>query len=85
MPGANDADIEFIQRIIIDSYGNLRGKDFARKRNLWHGVSQTETTRATLGTIDYLNKLKMEKRKEEEKGNSGGTADDATKPSKGGG
>ena len=31
LPGADDADIEFVQCTIIDSYGNLRGKDFDYK------------------------------------------------------
>ena len=42
--------------------GNIPGKDYARKRNVRHGASITETTRATLGTIDYLNKVKREAR-----------------------
>ena len=67
LPGVDDADVVMVQQAIIDSYGNLRGKDFARKHNLRHGVSQTETTRATLGTIDYLNELKRKKRLKEEK------------------
>ena len=50
---------------VIEYYGNLRGKDFARKKNARVGASHTETTRATLGTIDYLNNLKKKKREKE--------------------
>ena len=51
-----------MHRAIVSCYGNIRGKDFARKQNIRHGSSQTETTRTTLGTIDYLNKVKREAR-----------------------
>ena len=46
--------------LILDSHGNLRGKDFAHKRNAKDGDSSKETTQSTLGTIEYLNKLKKE-------------------------
>ena len=62
MPSYAAEDVEAVQQSIISTYGNVRGKDFARKRNLRHGSSQTETTRATLGTIDYLNRMKKEAR-----------------------
>ena len=62
IPGFASEDTEAVLQAIISSYGNIRGKDYARKRNLRHGASNTETTRATLGTIDYLNKVKREAR-----------------------
>ena len=66
MPGAEDDAVEAVFKRLVDSYGNLRGKDFARKRNAKDGDGSKETTRATLGTIEYLNKLKKEKREKEQ-------------------
>ena len=65
VPGVEEEVVTLITQAIINTYANLRGKDFARKRNARKGDMQTETTRATLGTIEYLNKLKKQKRKKE--------------------
>ena len=57
-----------VTAMMIDSYSNLRGKDFARKHNARHGASHTESTRSKLGAIDELNKAKKDERiKKEDK------------------
>ena len=66
LPGFNNGDIKSIMEGIIGSYGNPCGKAFARKWNLYHGVDQTKTIRTTLGTINYLNKMKKKMRLKEE-------------------
>ena len=58
MPGTNKDAVPIVVKTIINSYANVRGKDFARKLNAWKGVSHTETTCTTLGTIDYIISLK---------------------------
>jgi hypothetical protein len=67
MPDADKDDVAAVANIIVDSYSNLRGKDYARKRNNRMGATQTETLRSRLGTIDFLHKLKKEKRLKEAK------------------
>ena len=47
-----------VTTMIIDSYSNLRGKDFACKHNARHGASHTESTRSKLGAMDDLIKLR---------------------------
>ena len=85
LDGYSREDVEMVQQTIISTYGNLRGKDYARKRNLRCRASITETTRATRGTIDYLNRAKREDRdkqrqkksnQKEEKGSGGEEGDD---------
>ena len=57
-----------VTTMIIDSYSNLRGKDFARKHNARHGASHTESTCSKLGAMDELNKAKKDERiKKEDK------------------
>ena len=58
MPGVNKDTVPIVVKAIINSYVNLRGKDSAQHLNTWKGVSHTETTRTTLGTIDYIISLK---------------------------
>ena len=62
LPDSSREEVQLVMSYLTSIYGNVRGKDFARKYNLRHGVGQTETTRATLGTIDYLNRIKKEAR-----------------------
>ena len=65
MPSASEDEVTSVVRAVVDSYTNLRGKDFVRKRNARVGASHTETTRAKLGTIDFLNQMKVEKKKKD--------------------
>ena len=68
MTNFSNDNVELIVQGIVASCENLRGKDFARKQNLHHGVTQTKTTRSTLGTINYLLKTKKDMRLKKEKG-----------------
>ena len=65
MPSASEDEVTSVVRTVVDSYTNLRGKDFVRKRNARVGASHTETTRAKLGTIAFLNQMKVEKKKKD--------------------
>ena len=38
LDGYSREDVEMVQQTIISTYGNLRGKDYARKRNLPAGL-----------------------------------------------
>ena len=64
-----------VTTMIIDSYSNLRGKDFARKHNARHGASHTESTRSKLGAMDELNKAKKDERIKKEEVKEGEKTD----------